>query len=425
MGSKLGRACRDRLIERGKVSAGSIGSRIGGGELRSMRQPYFMFKRRRKCGIIWYFGYWSGDTVVHRSSGSRRKWEARQIAEAYVGRKMRGIDPDPPTLRGYADDFFVWDTCKWIARQRAREAPCSTTNMRARRTNLVKHIFPRFGDHRMDQIRASAVDDWVHTLPLAANSRRQLVGTLKIVFREAVRDSVLDGSPVETLSPVGPRRAGRGVLLRSQLMTLFPQEAVANKEIWGSSLLATFFLTMASTGMRAGEVRALQWLHINWDESGILVLQAVKADDTIGGTKTGASRTVPASPELLEALIDLRDSRDTCPEVDDLIFPSPATGAPFNHRTLSRAFARALERVGIDGPRENLTVHSLRHTYVTILRGALPPEIVQMIAGHKSKAMSDHYDHPDVDEMFQRQRIYLDRATKAWNGTGKLARRKD
>ena len=41
----------------------------------------------------------------------------------------------------------------------------------------------------------------------------------------------------------------------------------------------------------------------------------------------------------------------------------------------------------------NYVVHSLRHTYVTALRGAVDVSTLQRLVGHASDRMVDHYTH--------------------------------
>jgi integrase len=43
-----------------------------------------------------------------------------------------------------------------------------------------------------------------------------------------------------------------------------------------------------------------------------------------------------------------------------------------------------------------LTAHSLRHTYNTAMRRAIPADTLMALMGHRDTRMSEHYDHPQI-----------------------------
>jgi integrase len=49
-------------------------------------------------------------------------------------------------------------------------------------------------------------------------------------------------------------------------------------DIWGTYQFAVLFLTLASTGMRSGEVRALTWKRIHIDGKPMDVIRAINSD---------------------------------------------------------------------------------------------------------------------------------------------------
>jgi integrase len=157
---------------------------------------------------------------------------------------------------------------------------------------------------------------------------------------------------------------------------------------------------MATTGVRSGEVRALQWRHIlpgGW----LHVQQAVKIGGLIGTTKTGEERVI-AIPSRTVAMLDLWKERTLYKEPDDFIFPGRDEGRPTNVETLTHFFPGALERAKIPVEGRNLVVHSLRHTYNTIMRAVLPEEILRQFTGHKTPEMTGLYDHPTVEDTVKR-----------------------
>lgn len=98
---------------------------------------------------------------------------------------------------------------------------------------------------------------------------------------------------------------------------------------------------MLTSGIRSGEARVLQWKHIVWDQQGILIVQAQKANKAIGEPKAKEIRAVIVPKRTITLLKWwLEQTLYKLPE--DYIFP------------------------GINTAGRNLVAHSLRHTYNTI-----------------------------------------------------------
>ena len=93
--------------------------------------------------------------------------------------------------------------------------------------------------------------------------------------------------------PCGPRRKEKKweariyveqlleVFALAELKKLFSKNREKLLEIWTHLKYASCFHTMATTGIRSGEARALQWQDVSWDQKGLLILRAVKADGSI------------------------------------------------------------------------------------------------------------------------------------------------
>jgi integrase len=135
--------------------------------------------------------------------------------------------------------------------------------------------------------------------------------------------------------------------------------------------------TAIFTGLRQGELLALRWMDVDFDEGVVRVTRALGRDGAFTPGKTEwARRAVVLMPSLARTLkehrLASRHSLDT-----DLVFAS-ATGRPLDPRNLGgkaptektkgRGMAAALVRAGIVGE-GNLKVrfHDLRHTFASLL----------------------------------------------------------
>jgi integrase len=151
------------------------------------------------------------------------------------------------------------------------------------------------------------------------------------------------------------------------------------------------YTTAIYTGMRAGELAALQWSDIDFDTRLITVQRSFD-----GPTKADDVRYVPILNVLLPVLrrwrlrhpgrlvFTNRDGR--------MLQPSGRIFQEVLHRVLDRAAFPKVERSG--KLRRYIHFHSLRHTFAShwVMRGGDLFKL-QKILGHKSIAMTQRYAH--------------------------------
>jgi len=127
------------------------------------------------------------------------------------------------------------------------------------------------------------------------------------------------------------------------------------------------------TAMRRGELLALRWEHINWqDRTAFIAL-----------TKNGESRTIPLTSAAIEILKELPRN------LSGRIFP-------VNGTTLSASIERARAKAKL----EDFHFHDLRHMAITRLAEKLPNLIeLSAVSGHKSLAMLKRYYHPNPAQL--------------------------
>jgi integrase len=127
-----------------------------------------------------------------------------------------------------------------------------------------------------------------------------------------------------------------------------------------------------ATGMRRGEVLSLRWSHID----------LVQHTAFLAMTKNGESRTVPLSPQALQAL-DILPVTTGKRRDDDFVFP-------ISTYALRLSWEKVKRRAGIT----DLRFHDLRHEAISHFfeLGLSVPE-VSLISGHKDPRMLFRYTH--------------------------------
>lgn len=175
----------------------------------------------------------------------------------------------------------------------------------------------------------------------------------------------------------------------------------------------TIFLIAILTGMRKGEVLALQWGDVDWNSDTIYVRRSLrfkmrKNIDTedrrwwFDSPKTKYStRAIIMSPHLKEALENHRfnqtvefaqkDKGKKPLNADELIFTNDA-GCPVDpDNIIKRKFHPALERAGL----RKIRFHDLRHTFASLLIDQGENiKFIQSQLGHASiQTTLDRYGH--------------------------------
>jgi integrase len=156
-----------------------------------------------------------------------------------------------------------------------------------------------------------------------------------------------------------------------------------------------FFLCGFRTGMRMGELLALQWGDIDWRKSFIHVQRAwVRKDWTT--PKSGVDREIDMSARLRVELRLWRRRQSawwlargmTRP---DLVFPSNAYTTPHDDSKVRKIFMSILKRAEL----RHRNLHAMRHTFISLLlQQGESPAYVQKQAGHKSMDLTiNTYGH--------------------------------
>jgi len=165
------------------------------------------------------------------------------------------------------------------------------------------------------------------------------------------------------------------------------------------------FLLELSTGLRIGELLALQWDDLNFTTGELKIDKQVlrgNHDPAVTEPKTKASiRTVILPPSVLNALKEYRKTVNS-----RWLFPSPRRNdAPLSPCTVQQRFGLILEHAGI----KRIRFHDLRHTFATnALKHGMDVKTLSTIIGHiSSRTTLNVYAHV-TDEMKQKAAVTID-----------------
>jgi integrase len=354
-------------------------------------KPYSLWKRILPSGrTIYYvrFRLEDGSWGTAKSSGQSTKTAAEAWAIAYLSRGTV-VTRENVTFGTFAKDFFAWDG-EYVSRLRLRGKQIGKSHAANQQSYLDNYLVPAFEIQRLSNIDGDAITEFALDLKergLAASTINHILLALKAILTTAYRKRYIQKVP--EVDAVAGTRAERGILTPEEVVRFFALE-------WKDPRYLAINLIAATTGMRLGEILALQRRAVH--EGYLEVSASWERGRGLKGTKTGRSRFVPVTTKTREGLkVVLETSPFTEPE--DFVFVGRRRESPLDHKMAQRSFAAALEAIGIDQEARagrGLTFHSWRHFFNSLLiNGKVPILKVQTLTGHSTDKMTENYFHAD------------------------------
>lgn len=266
-------------------------------------------------------------------------------------------------------------------------------------TNLLKkHLLPALGELKLAAVTPGIVREWIDEMENAGLACSTVKGAYRL-FAAAMKAAWEDGKILT--NPCRKIRIQRSENEEQRVLTRGEQELLKESASGVRELPALLSLY---TGMRLGEVCALKWADVDWEQGTIAVKRTVqrvrrgtKTTLMIGTPKSLRSRRViPAPAFLLKQLHEMRENGS-----GEYIFSS--SGDPAEPRTIQRRFKRFVEKLGIT----NVHFHTLRHSFATrLLELGVDIKTVSVLLGHGSaKITLDCYAHSLSEQQIAAMRL--------------------
>lgn len=341
---------------------------------------------------VWEFA--GRDKRYAKSLNAQRK---REVREGTYHPKLRGA----PTVAEYAE--------QWISNRKVRSAEAEEHYLRS-------YVLSRawFAGLKMMEVRKVHIKQLVDELKaatsvnprtpgkaLAPKTIANIYGVVVTMFNEAEADERILVNPCKLKRKTLPRRAK---------VKRMPYDVASIAALLTSPKvhpMARVFASIALfTGMREGEICGRRWRDLDRSAEPMWCLtvdsqyddRPLKTDDEEAGEH---ARKVPIHPKLQAVLewwwstgFELVYVRK--PTRDDFIVP--ISGGDGNHTRSSayKMWRRALEAAGV----VNLSLHSTRHTFVTLCRrGGADTAAVETITHNAKGQVIDQYTHRQWDEL--------------------------
>jgi integrase len=342
------------------------------------------------------FGYYfvaGRDEMGKRIQVKKRGFAKKADAEKALQKAIEEYERKPVAKQAMPtfSEFFA----RWDAECFSRACAPKTVE---RYRDLGQYAIKLFGDIPIDQLETMRLAAALNQLadhggcstkthpqgrPLAPKTVRHVAFLVQGCLKQAVDWDLIPTNPmVKVKKPKVPRRRP-AIVPSSGSAGLFA--SIAGQKIY------PIVLVYYSTGMRRGELLALQWTDLDWDAGMLEVSKSLEQTRGAGlrvkGTKSGETRRIAISAAVLEGLREhQRDQkRERALYGDDyqdlgLIFARP-DGYYYSPDKMGTRIRAAMVKAGLGG----VSLHSLRHTHASELlsKGAPLPAVAERL-GHAS-----------------------------------------
>jgi len=226
--------------------------------------------------------------------------------------------------------------------------------------------------------------------------------TYKLIFKSAMKLELIKSNPLEYTEI--PKKTASfdddqpiNYLEKDELLSFLETVSRSHRND-----LYTMFFMLSYTGVRVGELVALNWEDIDLDNKSISISKDVFFSHAINYVvqppKTKSSkRKIPVTDSLLKVLATYKKERQEESLREGIKFENSSFifgkgERPFHPTIVNNYVKKYIKMAGID---KHITTHGLRHTHVSLLAEAgVSLEAIQERLGHKSDTTTrDIYLH--------------------------------
>jgi integrase len=327
-------------------------------------------------------------TIGYEADGKRRrktvygktKKEVQDKLLALQRRKMLGATVETKGIK--VADYLA----RWL-KDVARVNVCESTYVRYKELIDI-HVSPRIGGLKLEALSAADIQQVYSEMEESGSSprtRRFVHSVLRRALSQAVK---LDLVARNVCTLVDPPK-----LVPTEMKTLTKEEANCFLDAAKQDRLYAMYVLALTTGMRQGELFALQWGDINLKEMNLSVRRTTTMRKKVKEPKTAkGKRRIELSAIAVDTLHEHRKRMVAEGQAaSPWVFCTRQGGLLSAHNVYYRSYKPLLKKAGVP----SIRFHDMRHTAATLLLLAnIHVKIVSEMLGHSTIAITlDTYSH--------------------------------
>lgn len=352
---------------------------------------------RKKNAWVAHVTWMEGGTrrQSKRSFGTKREAQVALAETVAAHERQDFVAPSDVTLAEYADS--------WLDGLIARGRKPSTIG--GYQANLRNYILPALGSWKLQDLRTAELDQLYTRLlrrggsggkPLSLTTVHHVHTQLVKMLNDAERKGLIIRNVARQADAPSMSAARQA---RGEMSVWTPAELSAFLAHSSESRSGPLMRLMAMTGMRRGEVAALEWKDVDLDAATVRVRVAatvVNGEEVIDSPKTRQARRVIDLDAVTLAVMkkhrasQLRALLAIGAPTDRRVFTNEI-GEPLRPASIGQAFRRLADTCDVP----HIRLHDLRHTHAThLLAAGVNPRVVSERLGHSSVSFTlDTYGH--------------------------------
>lgn len=254
---------------------------------------------------------------------------------------------------------------------------------------------------KLHEVTPSALREWISGMDCTSKAIRNMLIPLRSVFEDALNDGLIDVNPFDRIALAKLiRQTSRASDYVISPFTQAEREIILHACRLDERPMFQFWF---NTGLRPGELQALEWRHIDWDKATARIEQnqvvgVLKAPKTAAGI-----RTLDLCNQAMDALRAQKSISALC---GGRIWLNPRTLESWTTDAQIRktAWLPIMKRAGI----AYRNPYQIRHTYAsTLLTAGANPWYVAQQLGHEDVEMVFRTYGKFIREDFQKPKATL------------------
>lgn len=244
--------------------------------------------------------------------------------------------------------------------------------MKAYKGNLDNHVIPYFGKKRINSIKPSELLIWQNKLLEKYSSKH--VANIRIIFngifQDALRDEIIEKNPLALVKAPSQQT--------NKKINPFTKEEIFRILDNSNPKIKTFFAIGFFTGLRTGEITALKWNDIDFENRTI----SVKATRNKGIETTPKTKASVREVDILDVLFPYLQEHLKYKTNSPYVFNTNRNEPYYSANKISQVYwEKILKKLDI----EHRVLYQMRHTFASLMISSGEDILwVSSMLGHKS-----------------------------------------
>jgi len=249
---------------------------------------------------------------------------------------------------------------------------------------MNKHIIPEIGNILLEEVRPAHIQKLFRDKQkLSYSAKHHILIILRSMFKSAIKNNLCRSDPSEDTVIINETQTVPTIFSSDDITDVLE---AAKKHKYGFYVQALLY-----SGMRIGELLALKWSDVDFDNDTVHIQNAVARSETgeiIKSTKTGKDRYIGINENFKGILLNQYEKR-----YGEYIINGDDGGFLRLHQ-----FGCRYKKFFKDNNIDYLSPHKCRHTYATyLIKSGVDVRTVQVLLGHAKINTTQIYTQVDIN----------------------------